>query len=137
MPKARSSKILKKEDFIYASNCTDRLLVSVSNSAVHKSGNGGSRTRAMSFESMRNRSPPKNRDDTQVFSFTNDLQTFFPREETQRQEYRTRNGKVIFRMISVFAWRRGFNASITESDKVSVGCIRFHFEDPQRQSHNV
>lgn len=67
---------------------------------------------------MRDRSPPKSRDDTQVFSFANDLQTFFPREETQRQEYRTRNGKVIFRMISVFAWRRGFNV-MCPSQKVT------------------
>jgi len=86
---------------------------------------------------MRDRSPPKNRDDAQVLRFTNGLQTFFPREESQRQKYRTRNGKVIFRLISVFAWRRGSNASTTESNKVSMGGIRFHFEDPQRQSNNV
>ena len=132
MPKAPSLKVLKKEDFIYASNCTQQLPVSVSNSAVLIAENGGSGTRTVSSESMRDRSPPKNRDNSE-----DGLQTFFPRKETQRQNYRTRNGKVIFRMISVFAWRWDFNVFITESDKVSMGRIRFHSQDSQRQSHDI
>lgn len=88
MPKAPSLKVLKKEDFIYASNCTQQLPVSVSNSAVLIAENGGSGTRTVSSESMRDRSPPKNRDNSE-----DGLQTFFPRKETQRQNYRTRNGK--------------------------------------------
>jgi len=132
MPKAPSLKVLKKEDFIYASNCIQQLPVSVSNSAVLIAENGGSGTRTVSSENMRDRSPPKNRDNSE-----DGLQTFFPRKETQRQNYRTRNGKVIFRMISVFDWRWGFNVSITESDKVSMGRIRFHSQDSQRQSHDI
>lgn len=102
MPKAQSSKTLRREDFIYTPNPPKQPLSSVSNKALNKAENGGSSARA-AISGIQLESISKNSIDVEGFDTANDIRTYFPRGDVERQKFRTKAGKVFIRPSSVFA----------------------------------
>jgi hypothetical protein len=95
MPKAQTTKVFRREDFVYTPDHPNLPLSSVSNNPLNTAENGGSRARA-TVNSIKPESVSNNRTDVESFDTASDIRTCYPRGDVERQKYRTKAGKVFY-----------------------------------------